>query len=87
MSIKMGESHCLGLGVGCAYSWLQRDKEAGRSQRMFYDLTKSPDQENPTYVSYEKAFEQLDSYKKRGFVCVPMCDNTDEKGRCLGHKD
>jgi len=84
-SITIGESFCLGITLGYAYRCLKNDRLQNRPQRLFFKSSVS-DEENPIYATYDEAFGQLDSYQQRGFECVPTCNNTDEKGRCLGHK-
>lgn len=84
----MGEAFCIGLTIRGATMFLEGCQRRGEPQRMFYnpETSAAEREENPDYSTYEQAFEQLRSYRDRGFVCVPMCDHTDEKGNCLGHK-
>jgi hypothetical protein len=83
--LEIGKAYCLGMTISYAVRLLKQAQLRGEQQTMFYDVQRST-KDNLAYVSYEQAFSQLESYKKRNFECLPMCDNTDEKGNCLGHE-
>lgn len=69
--------------MAVAVDWLRgfllmRERE-GHSQ----DIVTRSDGEP---VSYAAALEHLAGLEKDGYAFIPSCDDTDETGRCRGHR-